>query len=102
MPLPDNKWTKGKCGFKGIMFMSLEIPVIMSPVGVNKEIIDDGENGFLAFTYEQWVEKLSLLIDSETLRTKLGKAGRLTVEKKYSTESNKDRYIELFEKAINY
>lgn len=96
MPLPDNQWTRGKCGFKGLQYMALEIPAIMSPVGVNTEIIRDGVNGFLASTEQEWVEKLSALIESPALREKLGKAGRKTVVERYSFESQKDRYLQLF------
>lgn len=101
MPLPDEEWEKGKCGFKGLQFMALETPTIMSPVGVNKEIIKDGENGFLAQTKEEWVEKLSLLINSESLRVKLGKAGRETVIEKYSVDANKQKYKEAFSSVLN-
>ncbi|MFH2142467.1 MAG: glycosyltransferase family 4 protein [Bacteroidota bacterium] len=96
MPLPDDEWTKGKCGFKGLQYMALEIPAVMSPVGVNTEIIEDGVNGFLASTYNEWVEKLSLLIENPGLRMKLGKAGRIAVEEKYSTESQKFNYLRIF------
>ncbi len=85
MPLPDNAWTRGKCGFKGLLCMAMGIPVVMSPVGVNREIIRDGQNGFLADDPEAWEEKLSLLINDPELRKRLGEAGRLTVEKYYST-----------------
>ena len=61
MPLPDDEWAKGKCGFKGLQYMSLEIPAILSPVGVNSEIIQDGVNGYLASTKEEWIEKISML-----------------------------------------
>ncbi len=96
MPLPDDDWARGKCGFKGLQYMALEIPAIMSPVGVNTEIITDGVNGFLASTEEEWVAKLSALIESPALREKLGKAGRQTVVERYSFESQKDRYVQLF------
>lgn len=96
MPLPNNEWTQGKCAMKGIQYMALEIPTIMSPVGVNSEIIEDGENGFLAETIEEWVEKLTLLVENETLRNKVGKAGRVTVENQFSVEANKERWLAAF------
>lgn len=95
MPLPDDKWAMGKCGFKGLQYMAMEIPAVMSPVGVNTEIIEDGINGFLATTEEQWIEKLSMLINEEGLRKKLGENGRKTVVERYSYLSQKDRYIQL-------
>lgn len=96
MPLPDNEWTWGKCGLKGLQYMALEIPTIMSPVGVNKEIIVDGENGFLAEGPQEWADKISRLIDSKILREKIGKAGRQTVIKKYSVISQQQNYISHF------
>ncbi|MCB0497774.1 MAG: glycosyltransferase family 4 protein [Cyclobacteriaceae bacterium] len=96
MPLPDTDWTRGKCGLKGLQYMGLAIPTIMSPVGVNKEIIDHGTNGFLASTIKEWVDCLSQLIESKELREKMGAAGRQTVEKHYSIEANKKKYLELF------
>lgn len=93
MPLPDSEWAKGKCGLKGLQYMALGIPTIMSPVGVNSEIIKDGENGFLAGTDKEWVDKLSLLIDSFELRRKIGAAGYKTVEDKYSVHANRDLYL---------
>lgn len=96
MPLPDTEWAKGKCGLKGLQYMALGIPTIMSPVGVNSEIIDDGENGFLADSDDEWIAKLSLLIDSFELRKKLGDAGCKTVEEKYSVHVNRDLYLRYF------
>jgi len=101
MPLPNDEWSKGKCGFKGLSFMSMEIPTIMSPVGVNTNIIQDGENGFLADNDEEWVQKLSLLIESSELRKNLGKAGRQTVIEKYSVEANKHKWVNAFQNAIH-
>lgn len=96
MPLPNNDWAKGKCGFKGLQYMSLEIPTIMSPVGVNTEIIIDGENGFIASTDDDWVYMLSNLIEDVELRKKMGLAGRKTVVDKYSVEANKQQYVQYF------
>ena len=100
MPLPDDQWVKGKCGLKGLSYMALEVPTIMSAVGVNPGIIDEGVNGFLANTEEEWVNKISLLIESFELRKKIGKNARKTVEKKYSTESQKDNYLKAFNELL--
>ncbi len=97
MPLPDDKWSRGKCGFKGLQCMALGLPVIMSPVGVNCEIIDDGVNGFLANTEDEWFEKFSELINSAELRQKLGKNARKTVEEKFSVNAWNDIVVEKFE-----
>lgn len=101
MPLPDTEWAKGKCGLKGLQYMALEIPTIMSPVGVNSEIICDGKNGFLAGSKEEWVTKLSQLIESETLRNELGKEGRQTVLDKYSVDANKEFYLKYFNSLVS-
>ncbi len=97
MPLPDDDWAKGKCGFKALQFMSLEIPVVASPVGVNSILIHDNENGFLALSTKEWIEKLQLLIENPELREKFGIAGRKTVEEKYTVNVNKDNFLQLFQ-----
>ena len=97
MPLPDDDWSKGKCGLKGLQYMALEIPTIMSPVGVNSDIIQDGENGFLAGPSEEWVEKLSLLIENADIRKKVGAAGKKTVENDFSVEANKEKWLKAFQ-----
>ncbi len=84
MPLPDDDWSRGKCGLKLLQCMALGIPVVGSPVGVNREIIRDGVNGFLAATEEEWIEKLTSLIRDPDLRVQLGMAGRRTVEERYA------------------
>jgi glycosyltransferase involved in cell wall biosynthesis len=101
MPLPDDEWANGKCGLKGLQYMALEVPTIMSPVGVNTEIIEDGENGLLARSREEWIEKISLLVESSELRRKLGQNGRETVLKKYSVYSQKDNYLKLFNHVVS-
>jgi glycosyltransferase involved in cell wall biosynthesis len=84
MPLPDDEWTRGKCGMKALQYMGLAIPAVVSPVGANAEIIRDGHNGFHARTHEDWVARLASLIRDPSLRARLGAAGRETVEKEYS------------------
>lgn len=96
MPLPTDAWTEGKCGLKGLTYMSLGMATIMSPVGVNKEIIRDGENGYLAASLEEWVEKMSLLIEDERLRFELGQEARKTVLEKYSVISQRNQYLSAF------
>lgn len=100
MPLPDDKWARGKCGFKGLQYMALGIATVMSPVGVNTEIISDGINGFLADSEDEWVNKISLLIENPELRHNLGKAGRKTVEERYSFNVWKNKYVELFNNLL--
>lgn len=100
MPLPNDEWSRGKCGLKGLQYMALAIPTIMSSVGVNMEIIQDSENGFLASNITEWVEKLSLLIDSDELRKTIGSNGRKTVVSKFSVEANKNLYLQYFNEVI--
>jgi glycosyltransferase involved in cell wall biosynthesis len=100
MPLPNDEWSKGKCGLKGLQYMALEIPAIMSPVGVNTEIINDGVNGFLAMSEQEWIEKISLLIDDPILRERIGKEARKTIIEKYSKNSEKGNYIKYFTELL--
>ncbi len=86
MPLPDDAWTRGKCGLKGLVSMAMGAATVMSPVGVNTEIVAHGENGLLAATDEEWLEQLSRLIDDAALRRRLGEAGRETVVQRYSVQ----------------
>lgn len=96
MPLPDDEWSKGKCGLKGLQYMALGIATVMSPVGVNTEIIQDGENGMLAAETDEWVEKLSALIENTALRRKCAENGRKTVVEKYSVDAQKGEYLRYF------
>jgi glycosyltransferase involved in cell wall biosynthesis len=100
MPLPDNEWTRGKCGMKGLQYMALEVVAVMSAVGENINIIQDGENGFLAASETEWMDKLSLLIESKSLRENLGKAGRKTIEEKYSCQILHTAYVQHFQNLI--
>jgi glycosyltransferase involved in cell wall biosynthesis len=85
-PLEDDEWAKGKCGFKAIEFMACGVPVVASAVGVNRELIQDGVNGFLASTDDEWVEKLGRLLSDASLRARFAAAGRRTIEAGYSLQ----------------
>lgn len=100
MPLPDDEWTRGKCGLKGLQYMALGIATVMSPVGVNTEIIQDGVNGFLASSTDEWVAKMSMLIESAELREKLGGPARQTVIDRYSVESQKHLFLQYFHEVL--
>lgn len=96
MPLPDDAWAEGKCGFKVLQYMALMIPSVSSPVGVNKTIVQHGVNGYLCQGSRQWIESLSSLIADPALRQRIGTAGRATVEAHYSVASNASAFLELF------
>lgn len=100
MPLPDDEWVKGKCGLKGLSYMACGVATIMSHVGVNPEIIQHGENGFLVTSQQEWVDCLSQLIENRELRQKMGQAGRNTVIKNYSVNANKLKYLEVLNSLI--
>jgi glycosyltransferase involved in cell wall biosynthesis len=102
MPLPNDDWSKGKCGFKLLQYMAIGIPSIASPVGANMEIISNGVEGFICAGSQQWIEALERLIEDPALRIQMGKAGRTKVGKRYSVDSNTATFLSLFEpSAIN-
>lgn len=86
MPLPDTPWARGKCGYKLIQYMACGLPVIASPVGVNKDIVEHGVNGFLAETDEEWRSAVETLLSDAELRRRMGAAGRKKVEESYSLQ----------------
>jgi glycosyltransferase involved in cell wall biosynthesis len=100
MPLTDEKWSKGKAGYKLLQYMSMGIPSVASSVGFNKELIEDGVNGFLANTNKEWVEKLSILIKDEKLRKKISRNARITIEEHYSLKKSFVRLLKIFENTV--
>ena len=98
MPLEDTDWEKGKCGFKALQYMALQIPAAVSPVGANTEIIDHSINGFLCQNQDDWYNYIEKLIISEKLRKSMGIEGRRKVVEKYSVQSNASLFLSLFEK----
>jgi glycosyltransferase involved in cell wall biosynthesis len=101
MPMPEDDWTRGKCGMKALQFMGLGIPTICSPVGVNSTIIRPNENGLLATTAGEWTTELTRLLRSSSLRERLGKAGRATIESGYSKNVHAPRVARIFESVVH-
>lgn len=96
MPLVNDTWALGKCGFKALQYMALNIPAVASPAGVNKRIIDHGVNGFLCDSEEDWFSCLDKLVQEPDLRKQIGGEGRKKVISDYSISSNKKRFLSLF------
>jgi len=95
MPLPDEPFERGKCGYKLIQYMACGKPVIASPVGVNAQIVQDGVNGFLATSISQWEQYLVMLCDNAALRKQLGNTGRAHIEVNFSLQITAPRLAAL-------
>jgi glycosyltransferase involved in cell wall biosynthesis len=93
-PLPDHEWTKGKCATKLLQYLAVGIPVVCSPVGVHTEIIKEGVNGLFAVSIEEWIEKISRLVNDKALRERMGLEGRKTADLLYSLKSNIPKFID--------
>lgn len=100
MPLLDSSWERGKCGFKLIQYMACAKPVVASPVGVNKIIVKNNVNGFLANNEDEWVKYLTILKNDFDLRKKMGIVGRKLVEEEYSLQVNAPKLFQLFSNVL--
>ena len=96
MPIGDNYWDKGKCAFKAIQYMALGIPCVISPHGANCNVMENNTTGYFAENEEEWVEKLSKLIENAELRKTMGSEGKERMQKTYSVEANMEKYRLLF------
>jgi glycosyltransferase involved in cell wall biosynthesis len=101
MPLPDDEWTRYKCGLKLIQYMALGIPGIASPVGVNAEIVRHGETGFLAHTPSQWLDCMARLLSGPRLRQAIGQAGREEIAARYTLDQTAPILIRTLEQAAS-
>lgn len=97
MPLPDEPWARGKCGFKLIQYMGCGVPVVASPVGVNAEIVSAGVNGHLATTTGEWVDALRQLQTDHVACLRMGAAGRERVEQGYCLQVTAPRWVALLQ-----
>jgi glycosyltransferase involved in cell wall biosynthesis len=96
MPLEDDPWAKGKCAFKALQYMALGIPALVSPVGMNTEVVQPGVNGYVCITPADWRQALEMLMQDPELRIKLGEQARATIVERYSVLSNEQNFLNLF------
>ncbi|TGE15543.1 glycosyltransferase family 4 protein [Hymenobacter elongatus] len=96
MPLEDDPWAKGKCAFKALQYMALGVPALVSPVGMNSEVVTQGVNGYICTSYQEWYDSLEKLLKDHDLRTRFGQAARATIEARFSVEANRPNFLALF------
>jgi glycosyltransferase involved in cell wall biosynthesis len=91
--MPDDLWSRGKCGLKILQYQTAGLPVIANPVGIHKTLIEPGVTGFLAQTPSEWLEAIRTLASDPTLRQRMGKAARARVEANYSLASWSSKFV---------
>lgn len=96
MPLFEDPWSEGKCGFKLIQYLALGIPALATPIGVNQDIIEDGSNGYLCGDSAEWKARLRELISNRELRQQLGETGREKIVAQFSISSQRSNFLKLF------
>jgi glycosyltransferase involved in cell wall biosynthesis len=96
--IPDDLWSRGKCGLKALQYMAAGLPVVANPVGVHDVMVRDGVTGFLAETPDQWVEAIACLAGNSELRQAMGRAGRRFVETEFSVARGASLWRELLDK----
>lgn len=101
MPLLDDPWSWGKCGLKILQYYGVGVPAVCTPVGVNRDVVQDSVNGFWAMTHEEWVRKLSMLIEDEELRRTMGIRGNELVTKSFSLQACAPRLEEILREAAS-
>jgi glycosyltransferase involved in cell wall biosynthesis len=96
MPLEDDKWANGKCGFKALQYMSLGIPAMVSPVGVNTKIVDNDVNGWICTSEAEWEQTLRSVLKKQIELKSFSSAARAKIEAHYSVRSNTPNFLHLF------
>ncbi len=100
MPLTDDEWTRGKCSFKMLQYMAAGLPVIVSPVGMNLDVLQQGNIGFAADSPDEWYEALTALYEDWSLQVKLGLAGRKIVEQFYNADTIARELADIFKSLL--
>jgi len=97
MPLEDTPRARGKCAFKALQYMGVGVPPVLSPVGLNAEVVEDGIHGFLPGSVEEWHDALERLIQDPDLRARMGRAARQRVAEHYSHAVNYPKFKAVME-----
>jgi glycosyltransferase involved in cell wall biosynthesis len=92
--LPDDAWSRGKCGLKVLQYQAAGLPVVANPVGTHHEMVRPGVNGFLATGPAEWVDAVRRLAADPALRRRLGIAARRGVESEYSVSAWSDAFVQ--------
>lgn len=100
MPLDHHPWSKGKCGLKIIQYLSVGVPVVCTPVGINRDIVTDGVNGFWAETNRQWINRLIELIHDPEMRRRMGEKGIETVQTGYSLAVTSEKFLQVLQTLV--
>jgi hypothetical protein len=95
MPLTDDEWAQGKCGFKILQYFASGVPAVCSPVGVNRDVVKHGVTGYWASSKEEWIEYLTRLVENPGLRKSMGLAGRALLEQGYTVEVNAPKLLSI-------
>jgi glycosyltransferase involved in cell wall biosynthesis len=95
--IPDDLWSRGKCGLKILQYMAAGLPVVANPVGIQSELVRHGETGFLAQTPAQWREAIGRLAHDPQLRRRMGQAGRQRVQSDFSVAAGAARWLTLLD-----
>lgn len=95
--VPDDLWSRGKCGLKVLQYMAAGLPVVANPVGIQADLVQHGRTGFLAQTPEQWLEAVKRLAHDPQLRRRMGRAGRQHMEAAFSTAEGARRWLALLD-----
>jgi glycosyltransferase involved in cell wall biosynthesis len=100
MPLSDDPWTRGKCSFKMLQYMAVGLPVIASPVGMNRDVLGHGKVGFGPESANEWYDALKMLYNNRPLQQQMGNAGRKVVEETYNADRISEQLAGLFRQLI--
>ncbi len=100
MPIPDDPWARGKCGYKLIQYMASGLPVVASGVTANLGIIEHGVSGYIAKTLTDWVDALVALRDDFRLRKRMGNSGRIKVEKNFDLQISAPRLLSFISSVV--